>query len=136
MTSEERSVITYRMQRAHETIEEAKMMIDAGHINAYVNRLYYACFYAASALLLTKEISTSKHGYLRSLMHKDFVKTGLISKEMGRHFDLLFASRQEGDYTDFVEFKTDQVAPWLVPTQKFISAIETLISNLLEETPQ
>lgn len=29
MTGEERSIITYRMQRAYETIEEAKMMLDA-----------------------------------------------------------------------------------------------------------
>lgn len=136
MTGEERSIITYRVQRAYEAIEEAKTLFDADHINAYVNRLYYACFYAVSALLLTKNVSTSKHGYLRSLMHKDFVKTGLISKEMGKHFDLLFASRQEGDYTDFVVFKADEVAPWLVPTQGFVSAIETLISNLLEEPPQ
>jgi uncharacterized protein (UPF0332 family) len=136
MTGEERSIITYRMQRAYETIEEAKMMLDAAHVNAYVNRLYYACFYAVSALLLTRNVSPSKHGYLRSLMHNEFVKTGLISKEMGRHFDLLFASRQEGDYADLVVFKADQVAPWLVPTQEFVSAIETLISNLLEKTPQ
>jgi len=136
MTGEERSIITYRMQRASETIEEAKMLFDGGHLNAYVNRLYYACFYAISALLLTRNVSTSKHGYLRSLMHKDFVKTGLVSKEMGKHFDLLFASRQEGDYADFIVFKADQVAPWLVPTQEFVSDIETLISNLLEETAQ
>jgi len=86
MTGEERSIITYRMQRAYETIEEAKTMLAADHINAYVNRLYYACFYAVSALLLTRNVSTSKHGYLRSLMHKDFVKTGLMSNQMGAHF--------------------------------------------------
>jgi len=136
MTGEERSIITYRMQRAYETIEEAKTMLAADHINAYVNRLYYACFYAVSALLLTRNVSTSKHGYLRSLMHKDFVKTGLMSNQMGAHFDKLFNSRQKGDYADFIVFKGDQVAPWLVPTQEFVSAIETLISNLLEETPQ
>jgi len=136
MTNEERSIVTYRMQRACETIGEAKTMFDAGHMNAYVNRLYYACFYAVSALLLTKNVSTSKHGYLRSLMHKDFVKTGLISNEMGRHFDLLFNNRQKGDYADFIAFKANQVAGWLAPTQEFVSHIETLISNLLEETSQ
>ena len=134
MTSDERSIVTYRMQRAYEAIEEAGTMFDAGHINAYVNRLYYACFYSVSALLLVKDVSTSKHGYLRSLMHKDFVKTGLISNEMGRHFDLLFTSRQEGDYADFIVFKADEVAAWLARTQEFVSNIKTLISNLLEET--
>ncbi len=133
MTAEERSVIKYRMQRAYNAIEEAKTMLDSGHVNAYVNRLYYACFYAVSALLLTKDVSTSKHGYLRSLMHRDFVKTGLISSEMGAHFDMLFNNRQKGDYADFIVFKAEQVAPWLAPTQEFVSAIESLISKLLED---
>jgi uncharacterized protein (UPF0332 family) len=50
MTKEERALIEYRMERARETLGEAKMMFDAGRTNAYVNRLYYACFYAVSAL--------------------------------------------------------------------------------------
>ncbi len=136
MTDEERSVIAYRMARAHEAIDEAKLLFDAGHINSYVNRLYYACFYAISALLLTKNISTNKHGYLRSLLHREFVKTGVIPKEMGKHFDLLFSSRQEGDYADLVVFKAEEVTGWLIQTQTFVSHIENLISNLLEETEE
>jgi hypothetical protein len=130
MTNEEKALIAYRMERAYEAIVEAKTLFDTGHLNAYVNRLYYACFYAVSALLLTKDISTSKHSYLRSLMHREFVKTGLIPKELGRHFDLLFDSRMEGDYADFIRFKADDVAGWLDKTQKFVDHIESLIQNL------
>jgi len=133
VTAEERSVIEYRMERALEAIDEAKMLFDAGHINSYINRLYYACFYAVSALLLTKDISTNKHGYLRSLLHREFVKPGLIPDEMGKHFDLLFNNRQKGDYADFVEFKADEVGDWLVQTRTFIWHIETVISNLLKD---
>ncbi len=130
MTGEERSLIAYRMSRATESIEEAKLLFDSGHINSYVNRLYYACFYAVSALLLTKNISTSKHGHLRSLLHREFVKTGLIPQEMGKHFDLLFDSRQEDDYADLVVFKADEVADWLAQTRTFVSHIEAIISGM------
>jgi len=130
MTDEEKTLIAYRMERAHEAIEEAKMLFDAAHLNSYVNRLYYACFYAVSALLLTKDISTSKHSYLRSLVHQEFVKKGLIPKELGKHFDLLFDSRMEGDYLDFASFKADEVKGWLKETQKFISHVETLLREL------
>jgi uncharacterized protein (UPF0332 family) len=130
MTKEERALIEYRMKRARETLDEAKMLFDGRHLNAYVNRLYYACFYAVSALLLTRDFSTSKHGYLRSLMHREFVKTGLIPKNMGTHFDLLFDNRHKGDYDDFVRFKAEEVAPWLERTQDFVNHIEALISKL------
>jgi len=40
MTKEERALIEYRMERARETLGEARIMFDAGRINTYVNRLY------------------------------------------------------------------------------------------------
>ncbi len=130
MTKEERALIEYRMERARETLGEARIMFDAGRINTYVNRLYYACFYAVSALLLMRNFSTSKHSHLRSLMHGEFVKTGLIPKDLSRHFDVLFDSRLEGDYADFVRFKAEDVAGWLDKTQKFVDHIESLIPKL------
>ena len=63
-------------------------------------------------------------------MHREFVKTGLIPKELGRHFDLLFGSRIEGDYEDFTTFKADEVVGWLEQTQAFIKHIEGLISKI------
>jgi len=130
MTKEERSLIKYRMERAYETLDEAKIMFDAGRINTYVNRLYYACFYAVSALLLTKGLATSKHSYLRSLLHRDFIKTGAIPADLGIHFDLLFNSRQKGDYSDFVIFKAEDVSGWLKFTEKFIDHIDRLIKTM------
>jgi len=131
MTNEEKALIAYRMERAQQAIIEAKTLFDAGLLNAYVNRLYYACFYAVSALLLTKNLSTSKHSYLRSLMHRELVNTGLIPKELGKHFDLLFNNRMKGDYGDFVKFQADTVKSWLEPTREFVSHIDKLISKLI-----
>jgi uncharacterized protein (UPF0332 family) len=130
MTKEKRALIEYRMERARETLDEAKILFDGGHLNAYVNRLYYACFYAASALLSTKGFSTSKHGYLRSLLHREFVKTGLIPKNLGIHFDLLFDNRHKGDYDDFVTFKAEDVAGWLKSTEEFVAHIDQLIQTM------
>ena len=130
MTAEEKALVAYRIERADEAIVEAKLLFEKGHLNAYVNRLYYACFYAVSALLLTRNLSTSKHGYLRSLMHREFVKTGVISKALGNHFDLLFNNRQKGDYGDFVKFNKEDIAGWLGKTEQFVDYIKTIIAGL------
>ena len=130
MNDATKALAGYRMERAREALKEAGLLLQAGHLNAYVNRLYYACFYAVSALLVTRGISTSKHGHLRSLLHRDFVKTGLIPTELGRHFDRLFSSRQEGDYADFVVFKADEVRPWLRETTAFVDYVDGLIARI------
>jgi uncharacterized protein (UPF0332 family) len=129
MTNERRAIIEYRMARAREAIDEAGLLFEAGHINAYVNRLYYACYYSVSALLLTKGTSTSKHGRLRALLHQELVKPGVLPVEMGQHFDRLFASRQKGDYEDLSFFKADEVAGWIEETLSLVSHVETLLGK-------
>jgi uncharacterized protein (UPF0332 family) len=129
LTDESKALVRYRLERAKETLDEAKVLFEAGYINTYVNRLYYACFYAVSALLISRQESTSKHGYLRSLFHREFIKTGLLPIESGKHFDLLFQSRQKGDYSDYITFEADEVGDWLDKTKEFVSQIEKYLSH-------
>jgi hypothetical protein len=117
------------MERAVEALDEAKLLFEGGHINTYVNRLYYACFYAVSALLLSRDESTSKHGHLRSLFHKEFVKTGILPVESGKHFDLLFQNRQKGDYSDYITFQADEVGDWIDKTRFFVDQIQNYLSE-------
>jgi uncharacterized protein (UPF0332 family) len=56
-----KDLVLYRMTRASETLEDARILANAGRWNACVNRLYYACFYAVSALLVRHGLSSSKH---------------------------------------------------------------------------
>jgi hypothetical protein len=49
--------------------------------NGATNRAYYAFFYAASAILLTRDISRSKHSGVLSTFRQYFVKPGLIEVE-------------------------------------------------------
>ena len=129
MTDEQRAVVAYRMHRAREAIEAARLLFDAGHLNDYVNRLYYACFYAVSAPLLTKGLPASKHRQVRALMHRECLRTGLIAVQLAKHFDRLFDSRLSSDYGDLVRFSTDEVAGWLEPTRLFVSHVEGLLAE-------
>lgn len=75
-------LIVYRIARANESMEDAHILAGAGRWNACVNRLYYACFYAISALLAHHGLSSSKHTGVRSLFNKQYVKTGKIPKNL------------------------------------------------------
>jgi uncharacterized protein (UPF0332 family) len=54
-------LITYRINRAWETLSEAGLMAESGHWNTCINRLYYACFYGINALLIKHNLSSAKH---------------------------------------------------------------------------
>ena len=132
MTAETRTLIAYRLQRAREALEEAALLLERDHINTFVNRVYYACFYSVTALLLTRELASAKHSGVRSLFHQHFVKTGVVSLELGQIFDKLFDNRQKGDYTDLVRFEKEKVQGWLGEAQTFVELIEKSIGELSE----
>jgi len=89
MTEETKVLILYRLERAREALEEAGILLNTGHANTFVNRLYYACFYAVSGLLLTRDLSSAKHSGVRALFHQNFVKPGIVSTELGKIYEKL-----------------------------------------------
>jgi uncharacterized protein (UPF0332 family) len=122
-------LIQYRLEKANQTLEDARLLANSKRWNPCVNRLYYACFYAVSALLAQNEFSSSKHTGIRSLFNLNFVKTGVISKETAEIYNDLFDRRQEGDYADFVVFREDQVLPRIAKADNFIKTIVSLLQN-------
>ncbi|HAS54185.1 MAG: DNA-binding protein [Nitrospirae bacterium GWC2_57_13] len=130
MTAETRTLIAYRLQRAREALDEAALLLERNHINTFVNRVYYACFYGVTALLLIRDLASAKHSGVRSLFHQHFVKTGIVSIDIGQTFDKLFDNRQKGDYADLVRFEKEQVRGWLEEARKFVETIEKVIREL------
>lgn len=104
-------------------------MRTGGHWNACANRLYYACFYAVSALLVKYGLSSSKHSGIKSLFNQNIIKKEILSKNRGKLYNQLFEARQEGDYVDFVSFDRDLVEPWVLKVKEFIDDIKHLSEN-------
>lgn len=120
-------LIRYRLARASESLQEAEQLLQQGHVNTFVNRLYYACFYAVLALSIPREFSSSKHSGVRAFFHKEFVKTGLLEVRLGNLYDRLFDTRQKADYVDLVFFDASEVGPWLDEAKEFVESVTTLI---------
>src|SRR5215813_4771458 len=132
MTPEIRILVQYRLDRAHEALTEAILLLDSGHANTGVNRLYYACFYAVSALLLTKGLTGTRHSGLRTLFHQHVIRAGLLPLIQGQLYDRLFDQRQQSDYADLVHFDVDEVRSWCGEAQAFVDAVAALIQQALE----
>lgn len=127
MTNWNQELVLYRITRAHETLGEARILAKVGRWNACVNRLYYACFYAVSPLLVRDGLSSSKHAGVRSLFSRQYVKTGKIPKDFARIYNDLFERGQEGDYIDYVVFQQEQVVPWISKAEALIRYIAGLV---------
>ncbi len=121
MTNKERKdIIEYRLERAKSTLLEVDLLLENSMTNTAINRLYYASFYAISALLIQHNINTQTHSGVRQMFGLHFVKTGLINNELGKLYSHLFRKRQISDYDDFVEYTPEEILELIPPTKELI----------------
>ena len=83
--------IRYRFEKAQETYQAALVLYDASQWNSVINRLYYACFYSATALLLYKKLHAKSHAGVISQFSENIVRAGLVSKEEFRVYAKLLS---------------------------------------------
>jgi uncharacterized protein (UPF0332 family) len=129
VTGQNRDLIQYRLKRAYDTLEDALILSKAERWNACINRLYYACFYAVSALLAQEDLHSSKHSGVRSLFNLHFVKTEKVPKHFATAYNDLFERRQESDYVDFISFGSAQIRPLMKKAESFVECIANLIDE-------
>lgn len=132
-TNDKEALIKYRIDRANETIIEAKEAYESGHLNLAVNRVYYACFYSTEALMLTRDFSTKDHGRLKGEFNKVFVHDGLIDKKYFAILDAAFKNRQTGDYGDFVKFNKEEVKDSLEKAEEFVTEINKMTLKFINK---
>lgn len=75
MTPERRkSIIEYRIEKSLGLLNEVKILLDNKLANSAVNRMYYACFHAVSALLIKNNVEVHTHSGIRQTFGKNFCK--------------------------------------------------------------
>ncbi len=127
MKGDKFDLIKYRLHRARDTYDDAKILAEKEKWNSAINRLYYATYYAVIALLLSNDLKPTTHNGAKSKFNEHFIKNNKIPKEFGKLYSQLFTWRQKGDYDDLFDFDKTKVEPYFEPVNKFIEIIEKVI---------
>ena len=134
MTNEQRKdIVIYRIENAVNTLKEVKEHIVNGFYNTAINRMYYACFYAVSALLVANQIEVKSHDGTRQKFGQHFVLTGIVPKDMGKFYRVIFDKRSAGDYEDFITHDLETAEAFFPQTEEFVNQIKILVDIWLKE---
>lgn len=66
---------------------------------------------------------------LLSWFNKNFVKEGIINKELGKIYNKAFLNRMKGDYDDFVNFSEESLNVDLNKMKKLVEQIIKIIKE-------
>ena len=127
--SQRAAVVCYWWSKADASLASARRELEAGALEFTVNRLYYAMFYAVSAVLLDRQLSFNKHSGVRAAFHREIIKQGLLDVKWGKLYDQLFEDRQEGDYMAMVTFEKQYVESQLMLCTEFLRILRHLIEG-------
>lgn len=119
--------VYYRAKRAEETLSEADCLANNGHFSGAINRLYYACYYIVSALLMANDISASTHNGVRAMFALKFIKSGKMDMAYGKFFNEIFEIRHSNDYDDFIFCDKETFDNFRPRTEALISAVKSQI---------
>lgn len=121
------AAVKQELEKSHQALSDAKKSHDAGVSDgAVINRLYYASFHAAQAVLYDRGYEPSSHGGVLSLFGSEIIAAGDMNREHGRFLNTLSELRKQADYG--YEELDENVNEFLSQTDEFVSGIETLCS--------
>lgn len=128
MTMEyQKDLISYRLERAEESINAAHLLLKNGMPASSMNRVYYAMFYAVQALFVLHDVSFSKHGQVKGYFNREFIKKKIIPVEYGRLYNKAFEYRQKFDYVDFTTPEAKLVSDYIENAKAFLEHISKYI---------
>lgn len=125
---DKKAIIAYRIQKSEQTMTEAHDCAKMGHWSLTANRLYYALFHVASALLIDKGYTSKTHSGIICIIGQKFVTQGLLTSEDGRLLSRLQNMRQSGDYDDMFDWTKEDIEPLFKPTEILLNKMKGLIN--------
>ena len=114
----------HRLEQAKEDLTASKLLYDSKLYKSANNRAYYAIFHTIRSILAIEPIDFKKHKDVIAYFNKNYIRTEIFSKKLGRKIVEASKIREDSDYDDeFIVSESD--------TQAQIQTAEELI-NLAE----
>lgn len=121
--------VTRLIELSQNSIEAARDNVEQEHWRTAHNRLYYACFYAAKALLETHGYTAETHSGVKTLLSKHFIRTGTIDPELGAFYTDVMEARLESDYDASFDPDPEELRAWLPKVEAFIDRVTSLLDD-------
>jgi len=117
------------LKKAKESLEAAESLFKSEFYDFSASRSYYAMFYITEAVLLTKNLTFSKHRAVIAALGKECSKAGIFPQILHRYLADAFDLRQLGDYGSSGSISKDKAQELIEHAKEFIEIVEEYLRN-------
>jgi uncharacterized protein (UPF0332 family) len=116
--------------RAEVRLKAAEYLYEKGFYEDAVSRAYYSMYFAATALLLTKNITVKTHKGLISKFGMEFVNKDVVEGYYGRALRIAEELREESEYSISREIPADESKSVIEDAKNFLKRIKQAIDQV------
>jgi uncharacterized protein (UPF0332 family) len=132
MNDDKNSAILLKLRKARVIFNEASVLMENKFYATVINRLYYSCYHALKALLLTKDIISKTDSGTAGMLYQHFVQPGFFDMSYAAFYNHLLQQRMEEEYSDFVTENKEIAGEMIEPARSYLQYVETLIDDYLK----
>jgi len=96
-----KDLVIHRIETAKSDINSAKILLDAGEYRSSNNRAYYGIYHVISAMHALDGKAYKKHKDALANFNREYVKTEIFPRNIGRKISEAAEIRHASDYDDF-----------------------------------
>jgi uncharacterized protein (UPF0332 family) len=115
--------------RARNALKSAELLVNVSADDA-ASRAYYAAFHAVSAAFALRDQTFRRHGAVRAAVHREWVKTGIWSVDLGADFDAIWELRDMGDYGGRQHVATEDAVAAVEAARRILDAVRLRFPDL------
>lgn len=124
-----KDIVLKRLDKATQRLEAARFFYERGYYEDSVSRSYYAIFFAAKALLLTRNIDPRTHSGVKTQFGQCFVKTKRVEVELNDILKEAKEMREKGDYDELYIASPEEALSQLGNAERFLQRAKEVIQE-------
>lgn len=128
-----KDLVMYRIESAKNDLRSAKALRDIDDYKGANNRAYYAVFHAITAVHGLKQKAYKRHKDAVANFNKEYVKTDIFPRNIGRRIAELEEIRHASDYDDFYIASKEEVNEAIDTATEFIGMVESYCNTEMEK---
>ena len=119
----------YRIQTAKSDLKSARILLAAEEYKGANNRAYYAIFHAVNAIHALDGRAYKRHKDAIANFNKDYVKTEIFPRTIGRKIGEAEEIRHASDYDDFYFASKEESERQVAVADEFIQLVERYLEE-------
>ena len=117
-------LVLYRLETAKNDLKSARVLLAIEDYKGANNRAYYSIFHAINAVHAVSGKAYKRHKDALANFNKEYVKTSIFPREMGRKIGQAEEIRHASDYDDFYIASKEESEQQILTAEEFLILVE------------